>query len=84
MVTDYDVLVDVYDLASLGLVGERLMPSLITFAQRQGWMGRRTLDLGCGLGHSMDYLAQHGYIITGMDCHAGILDGARADRKSVV
>jgi SAM-dependent methyltransferase len=85
MPADYDILVDIYDAINLGAIGKRLMPKLIDFAQREGWMGRRTLDLGCGAGDSLTYLAQHGYFVTGVDQHRGVLDMAqqRYDEKQL-
>ncbi len=56
---------------------ERITPRLIDYAQRSDWLGRRILDLGCGTGLSMQWLARHSYITSGVDSASQMLEQAR-------
>jgi SAM-dependent methyltransferase len=74
---DYAVLAPIYDAIGMADFAEVMTPRLLDFAQRNDWVGRRTLDLGCGTGVSARWLAQHGYRSTGMDNAAPMLQTAR-------
>lgn len=57
-------------LSVLGLTGyaRQVTPRLLDIAQRQHqWMGRNIIDLGCGTGENLIWLAQHTYLVYGMD-----------------
>ncbi len=52
---------------------EALTPHLIDYAQSHDWIGRRVVDLGCGTGASVRWLANHGYNVTGIDLSPAML-----------
>lgn len=64
---DYRILANIHDEIHLGTFSQHMTPRLIDFAQRDHWMGRQIVDLGCGAGISLRWLSQHGYIVTGID-----------------
>lgn len=78
MPTDYAVLASVYDTLGMSRLAASATPALLDFAQRNEWMGRRILDLGCGTGAAMIWLAQRGYIVTGLDISTAMLNIAQA------
>lgn len=73
----YDILATIHDEIQLGDFAQSMTPRLVDAAQRSGWMGRRVLDLGCGSGISSQWLAQHGYLVTGVDRSSAMLKMAR-------
>jgi len=74
---DYAVLAPIYDTIGMADFAEVMTPRLLDFVQRNDWVGRRMLDLGCGTGVAARWLAQHGYRVTGMDNTASMLQSAR-------
>ncbi len=64
---DYGVLAPIYDRIGMGKFAETVTPRLVNYAQRNGWMGRRIIDLGCGTGAAALWFTQHGYFVTGID-----------------
>lgn len=54
-----------------------MTPRLVDFAQRHDWLGRRVVDLGCGTGAGLRWLAQRSYIVTGVDSAPEMLALAR-------
>lgn len=74
---DYDVLAPVYGRIGMAKFAAELTPRLLELAQRSGWLGRRILDLGCGNGTSILWLATHGYPAYGVDHSAAMLQQAR-------
>ncbi|NJL56976.1 hypothetical protein HC928_18860, partial [bacterium] len=52
-----DILAPVYDRLGLHQSAAALTPRLLTFAQQNAGWGRRILDLGCGTGGSLLWLA---------------------------
>lgn len=77
MVADYDVLSTVYNELGMSDFARQMAPRLLDFAQRNDWLGRQILDLGTGTGAGMQWLAQHGYIMTGIDQSNAMLTIAR-------
>jgi len=77
MAANYDVLAPIYDQTGMNSFGANMTQRALDFAQRNGWMGRRILDLGCGTGASLQYLSKHGYILTAVDQSAAMLDIAK-------
>lgn len=74
---NYDVLATIHDELGMGNFAQQAIPALVDFAQRNGWMGRKVVDLGCGSGKGTSWLAKHGYIVTGVDKSAEMLNIAR-------
>lgn len=74
---DYDVLAAIHDTLNMGAYARTLTPHLIDSLQRNQWMGRHIIDIGCGAGESLTWLAQHGYIVTGIDRASAMVAAAR-------
>lgn len=79
MSDDYEVLAPVYESLGMGAFAEALTPQLIQYAQMHDWLGRRVVDLGCGTGKSVRWLANHGYNVTGVDLSPSMLRVAQAN-----
>ncbi len=73
MSDDYARLAPVYDRLGMADFAERMTPALIDYAQAHDWIGRRVVDLGCGTGTSVRWLANKGYNITGIDLSPAML-----------
>lgn len=67
MPSDYSILASIHDEIHLGIFAQHMTSRLIDYAQRDHWMGRQIVDLGCGAGASLRWLSQHAYIVTGID-----------------
>jgi SAM-dependent methyltransferase len=74
---DYAVLAPIY--ASLGMAdfAESMTPRLIDYAQRNDWLGRRILDLGCGTGAALAWLTRRNYVAVGIDSSPQMLELCR-------
>lgn len=77
MTTAYTQLAALYDQLRLGQFAQTMTPRLLDYAQRNDWMGRRILDIGTGTGRGLEYLAQHGYVVTALDRSPAMLQQAR-------
>lgn len=77
----YAALAPIYDQIGMSSFASSLTPRLINYAQRNDWLGRRILDLGCGTGASIRSLVNLGYTMTGVDASAEMLAVPRADRE---
>jgi SAM-dependent methyltransferase len=77
MPIDYRILASIHTYIHLGDFAQHMTSRLVDFAQRDHWMGRQIVDLGCGTGESLKWLAQRGYIVTGVDISSEMLDIAR-------
>ncbi len=73
----YAHLADFYEKAGFARFGVELIPHIIQFAQQNGWLGRRILDLGCGVGVVAVWLSQQGFRVTGVDISNPMLVKAR-------
>jgi SAM-dependent methyltransferase len=62
----------------------RVPPELLA-AEADSWLGKpgNVLDIGCGLGVELGYLAQEGWRACGIDMSAVALRSARADHAEV-
>lgn len=77
MPADYSVLAPIYEPIGMAEFASRMTPRLLDYAQRHEWVGRRILDLGCGSGSSLRWLAERSYIVTGIDSSPQMLELAR-------
>ncbi|MBZ0292028.1 MAG: class I SAM-dependent methyltransferase [Anaerolineae bacterium] len=77
MPADYAILAPIYDAIGMADFAAAMTPRLIDYAQRNEWLGRRILDIGCGTGVSLHWLARHSYITTGIDNAPAMLNQAR-------
>jgi SAM-dependent methyltransferase len=74
----YERLAAHYDLLTAGYDHRRWVAALDRLARRHGLPGRRVLDLGCGTGHAIGPLVDHGYDVCGCDLSPAMLELARA------
>lgn len=77
MPADYRVLATIHEELNLGNFARQMTGRLLDFAQRDHWMGRQILDLGSGSGESLRWLAQKGYIVTGIEQSTEMVNLAR-------
>ena len=73
MPADYHILASIQDAIHMSGFANQMTGRLLDYAQRNDWMGRQITDLGCGTGDSLVWLAQHGYIVTGVDSSTEML-----------
>lgn len=64
---NYDILAQYATQLGYGIEAAQLTPRILDLAQSRNWMGRRILDLGCGTGESLQYLAKYEYNLRGID-----------------
>lgn len=74
MSSDYAVLAPIYDRIDMSGFAETMTPRLLNYAQRNDWLGRRVLDLGCGTGTSTHWFAQRGYNVVSVDHNPAMLE----------
>ena len=67
MSADYSVFAPIYKQLKMDGFAQQIIPQLITYAQQNDWMGRRIIDLGCGLGSNLKWLSQRNYRIQCID-----------------
>jgi len=79
---DYDVLATIHSTLNLGAYARTITPHLIDTLQRNQWMGRQIIDVGCGAGETLVWLAQHSYIVTGLDRSGAMLASAQKNLTS--
>ncbi len=70
---DYALLASVYDTLNMSQFAEDMTARLIDFAQRNDWLGRHILELGCGTGATLEWLTRHNYIVRGVDSSPAML-----------
>ncbi|MCC6802777.1 MAG: methyltransferase domain-containing protein [Anaerolineae bacterium] len=77
MSDDYEQLAPIYDALGMADFAASITPPLLDYAQSHDWVGRRAVDLGCGTGASVQWLANRGYNITGIDHSPSMLRQAQ-------
>ena len=77
MAETYTVLARVYRAVGLGEASEELRQRLFGKIQSDGWLGRRVLDLGCGIGEGCCWFSANGFRVTGVDQSEAMLAEAR-------
>lgn len=77
MSDDYEQIASFYDVLGMSDFATAVTPALLDFAQSHDWVGRRAVDLGCGTGASVQWLANRGYNITGIDISPTMLKQAQ-------
>lgn len=78
MADTYTALAPVYKTVGLGDESEALRLRLFEKVQMDGWLGRRILDLGCGIGEAACWFSANGFRITAVDQSAAMLAQAHA------
>jgi predicted TPR repeat methyltransferase len=73
----YAVLVGFYETIGMHNFTQEITPLMIDYLQQQDWLGRRVIDLGCGTGAAIRWLANRGYATTGVDLSREMIDTAR-------
>ncbi|NPV66991.1 MAG: class I SAM-dependent methyltransferase [Anaerolineae bacterium] len=76
----------VYEAAGLGDASEALRQRLFDKIQMEGWLGRRILELGCGIGRAACWFSMNGFRVTAIDQSPAMLAQARqrAEGQGVV
>lgn len=70
-----------YEQAGFARYSEALMPRLLTLAQQSDWIGRRVMDMACGVGTAAIWLGQEGFRVTGVDVSSEMLIKARINAQ---
>jgi SAM-dependent methyltransferase len=78
MPASYDPLAPVYDEVGMSQFAANITPRLLDYSQQTDWLGRQIMDLGCGTGVSLAWLAERGYVVAGIDHSAAMLQQTRA------
>lgn len=78
MPSDYHILANIHEEIHISGFAKQMTGRLLDYAQRNNWMGRQITDIGCGTGESLIWLAQHGYIVTGIDQSSEMLAVVRS------
>lgn len=74
----YEAIAPVYDEFTAQNDYELVLSSLLPALERRGLSGRRLLDVGCGTGESFIPMLERGWLATGCDISASMLELARA------
>lgn len=73
----YSALSRIYRTAGLSRDSEALRVRVFDLIQSAGWLGRRILELGCGVGESACWFSANGFRITAVDRSAAMLSEAQ-------
>lgn len=73
MAAHYTALAPIYDTIGLSAFTRRMVPQILDYAQRNDWLGRRIVDLGCGTGAAAIWFAEEGYSVVAVDQSAEML-----------
>ncbi|MBN1965833.1 MAG: class I SAM-dependent methyltransferase [Anaerolineae bacterium] len=86
MAEPYTVLAPVYKTAGLADASEALRHRIFQRLQSDGWLGRRILELGCGIGEASCWFSETGFRVMAVDQSAAMLAEARklAEARNVV
>lgn len=79
----FSSLARVYDAIMQDIDYDAWASFVLATVKRQGWEGRRVLDLGCGTGNSTVPFVMRGYEVTGLDASAEMLAVASAKLPAV-
>lgn len=74
----YDSLAPIYDVIGMNQFAANITPRLLDYSQQTDWLGRQIMDLGCGTGASLAWLAERGYVVAGVDHSPIMLQETRA------
>jgi len=77
MADTYTALSRIYRAAGLSRESEQLRARVFDRIQSVGWLGRRILELGCGVGESACWFSANGFRITAVDRSAAMLAEAQ-------
>lgn len=64
---DYRILATIHKELQMGTYAKHITGRLIDYAQHNDWFGRNITDIGCGTGDGLLWLAQHHYIVSGIE-----------------
>lgn len=67
MPSNDDILAEIYHEIGMGHFAAQMTSRLLDHAQRNDWMGRQIAVLGSKGGESLQWLAQHSYVVTGVE-----------------
>ncbi|MFC1959837.1 class I SAM-dependent methyltransferase [Chloroflexota bacterium] len=73
----YAALAKIYKDVGLGDESLVLFHRVFNHVQSDGWLGRRVLDLGCGIGESALWFGANGFRVTAIDRSPDMLEQAR-------
>lgn len=73
----YTVLAPVYGQAQFTVESESLRARLFDKIQSEGWLGRRILDLGSGIGETACWFTENGFRVTAVDQSAAMMAEAQ-------
>jgi SAM-dependent methyltransferase len=77
MADAYAVLARIYKVVGLNAESEILRERLFGKIQSEGWLGRRILELGCGVGDTGCWFSVTGFRVTAVDQSEAMLEVAR-------
>ncbi|MCB9453403.1 MAG: class I SAM-dependent methyltransferase [Anaerolineaceae bacterium] len=78
MAGDYAVLAPVYEEIGLAKFARNIAPDLIHFVQSHtDWLGRRVLDLGSGMGETIQALADYNFAFVAVESSPDMLNAAQ-------
>ncbi len=85
MADSYAILAPIYSRVGLNAESEWLRGRVFDRLQSEGWLGRRILELGCGIGETACWFAANGFRVTAVDQSEAMLAQARhsADSQGV-
>ncbi len=73
----YTHLAEFYEKAGLARFSTEIVPHIIMWAQQHDWIGRRIMDMGCGVGSTAVWLAKQGFRVIGIDASGAMLVKAK-------
>jgi 2-polyprenyl-3-methyl-5-hydroxy-6-metoxy-1,4-benzoquinol methylase len=73
----YTTLPYIYDDAGFSDYAREYTPIYLNFLQKNGWIGRRVLDMGCGTGVSVNFFSQQRMMTTGVDVSSAMIEMAQ-------
>lgn len=83
MATPYTQLAALYDAVGMADYSRQMLSQMLDHAQRNEWLGREILELGCGTGEGIVPLADSGLGLTAIDNSPEMLEVAAAKSSGV-